>query len=736
MRVLTVHDHKTALWLVIIMCVTHSHSVTLAPETHSQDNTEPNLNQPTDLYLLRLHGCTDNNTTEMTGAGQLAVEEVNSQFDLLPGYTLKLLESEQNECVPTTKDGSFIINYVSEVFHSGKCVVGIIGPGCSDVQACEFISAFSSKQKVALVNLHLTESPTGGVPYSFGLLETTEVLANAALQLVKKYNLRLLVVYETVYESISLHFEELWRKSCAAENVTLMLSEISSLNHSILNLTKEHDIRTIIAFASHEKIGRLLCIAQQRGLVYPHYQWIFVNRGGSLRDVLLEEQYPCTVDQISRAANGTLFIQHRLTPQSNSTQDSVKSKNIQLLGSPLTALYYDSVWAFSLALNLSLPVRHQKNDTSRTCSNRVTKEALSRVEFTGMSGNIRFDRLTHNVRRLVDISQVVQNATQLVAYYNPETGLIIDTTSQQYIQTYEYFRVDIATPLWASVLYILLITVILMITIIGNMLALVYRQEKVIRASSPKLVQLACIGCYILSAGNYIFVARNWSNYHPNHSIKCALGRVVEVLVPVGFTLLFGAILTRTWRIYRIFVYYQNPGRFLSDFTLITAVITLAAVDIVLVSIWSITDPYKSTVVSRTIHNIKLTQIREEVHCHADHYLEWYVVVISFNAVIMALMVLVAVVTQRRIPQAQRDFSTRQIIITVYLLSIICGLGFTIFFVCQSSITTIGIETLVLSLTFDLCILICNLTLFLPPIAQVMSHKRQQHLYHSDSLIP
>ena len=721
MSVLAVH--KTALWLallVVIMCIS------IVPGAHSQGHTETDLNQPTDLYLLQLHSCMVNTTTEMTRAGQLAVEEVNGQIDLLPGYTLKLLESEQSECV-STEDNSFIINYVSEVFHSGKCVVGVIGPGCSDVQACEFISAFSAKEKVALVNLHLTESPTGGVPYSFGLLETTEVLANTVLQLVKENNLsRLLVVHEMTVDSIGLHFEDLRRNSSTKENITVKLSVIDSLNQSILNLIKENDLRTIVAFASHKKIGRLLCIAQQKGLVYPHYQWIFVNRGGSLRDVLLEEQYPCTADQISRAANGTLFIQHRLTPQSNSTQDSVKSKNIQLLGSPLTALYYDSVWAFSLALNLSLPVRRQKNDTSRTCSNRVPKEELLHVDFTGMSGKIRFDSLTHNVRRLVDISQVVENTTHLVAYYNQETGLITDTTSHQYIQTYKYIRVGVATPLGASVLCIILTTVLLTITIVGQVLAFVYRQEKVIRASSPKLVQLACIGCYLISAGNYIFVVRNWSDYHPNHSINCAFSRVVETLVPVGFTLLFGAILTRTWRIYRIFVHYRKPGQFLSDFTLIAIVITLAAVDIVLVSIWSIVDPYKWTVDRRTIHKITLTQVREEVHCYTDNYLEWFVVVISFNAIIMALMLLVAVLTQRRIPKALQDFNTRQIIVTIYLLSIICGLGFTVFlFLNQKPII---VETLVLSFTLDLCILICNLTLFLPPIAQVMSYKRQQHL--------
>ena len=724
MSVLAVH--KTALWLallIVIMCVS------LVPGAHSQGHAQPDLNQPTDLYLLKLHGCMVNTTTEMIKAGQLAVEEVNGRINLLPGYTLKLLESEQSEVV-STEDNSFIVNYVSEVFHSGKCVVGIIGPGCSDVQACEFISAFSARQKVALVNLHLTESPTGGVPYSFGLLETAEVLANAVLQLMKENNLsRLLIMYETTFESTGIHFKDLQRNSFTEENITFVRSDISMLNRSILNLTKENDIRTIIAFASHKRIGRLLCIAQQKGLVYPHYQWIFVNRGGSLRDVLLEELYPCTVDQVRRTANGTLFIQHRLTPQNNSTQDALYSKNTQLFVSQLTALYYDSVWAFSLALNLSLPVRHQKNDTSRMCSNRVTKEALSRVEFTGMSGNIRFDRFTHNVRRLVDISQVVQNATQLVAYYNPETGLIIDTTSQQYILTYKYFRVDIATPLWASVLYILLITVLLMITIIGNVLIFVYKQEKVIRASSPKLVQLACIGCYLISTGNYVFVARNWSDFHPNHSIKCALGRVLEVSVFVGFTLLFGAILTRTWRVYRIFVYYRNPGRFLSDFTLITAVITLAAVDIVLVSIWSIVDPYKWTVDRRTIHKITLTQVREEEVCYTDNYLEWFAAIISFNAIIMVLMFLVAVLTQQRIPKALQDFNTRQIIVTTYLLIIICGLGLTtFFFLHQNTNSPIIVETLVLSLTFDLCIIVCNLTLFFPPIAKVMLHRRQQHL--------
>ena len=722
MSVLAVY--KTALWLtslIVIVCVS------IVPRAHSQGHTETDLNQPTDLYLLQLHSCMVNTTTEMTRAGQLAVEEVNSQIDLLPGYTLKLLESEQSECV-STEDNSFIVNYVSEVFQSGKCVVGIIGPGCLDVQACEFISAFSAKEKVALVNLHLTESPTGGVPYSFGLLETAEVLANAVLQLMRENNLsRFLVVYETTFESTGIHFEDIQRNSSTEENITLVLSEIDSLNGSVLHLTEENDIRTILAFASHEKIGRLLCIAQQKGLVYPHYQWIFVNRGGSLKDVLTEEQYPCTIDQVRVAANGTLFIQYRLTPHSSSSYSMQDAVNIRLFSLPLTALYYDSVWAFSLALNQSLyiPVSRQKNDSSIMCSNRVTKEELLHVAFTGISGNIRFNSLTHNVRRLVDISQVLDNATHLVAYYNPETGLITNTTSLQYTQTYEYIRVGIATPLGASLLCILLTTVLLTITIVGNVLALVYRQEKAVRASSSNLVKLAWIGCYLISVGNYFFVARKWSDYHPNFSINAALNRVVEVSVSVGFTLLFGAFLTRTWRIYRIFVHYRNPGRFLSDFTLIAVVITMAAIDVVLVSIWSIVDPYKWTVKQSVIHKTKITQVREKVRYITDHYPQWFVVIIGFNAIIMALMLLISVFTQRRIPKAQRDFNTRQIIVTIYLLGVISGLGFTIFFFLnQNTNTPIVVETLVLSLTFDLCILVCNLTLFLPPIVHVLHQRR------------
>ena len=63
--------------------------------------------------------------------------------------------------------------------------------------------------------------------------------------------------------------------------------------------------------------------------------------------------------------------------------------------------------------------------------------------------------------------------------------------------------------------------------------------------------------------------------------------------LPLSFTLTLGIVTMRTWRLYRIFVHYLDPGKFLSNSALTLAVLLLASVDVAIAIIWTTVDPMK-----------------------------------------------------------------------------------------------------------------------------------------------
>jgi 7 transmembrane sweet-taste receptor of 3 GCPR len=116
-----------------------------------------------------------------------------------------------------------------------------------------------------------------------------------------------------------------------------------------------------------------------------------------------------------------------------------------------------------------------------------------------------------------------------------------------------------------------------------------FRNQRYIKMSSPHLNNLIIIGCMLtylsviflgmdsglssITAFPYICTARAW-------------------LLMAGFSLAFGAMFSKTWRVHSIFTDLKLNKKVIKDYQLFIVVGVLLGIDIAIMTTWQVADPF------------------------------------------------------------------------------------------------------------------------------------------------
>ena len=119
-------------------------------------------------------------------AAQLAIDQINNRSDVLQDYNLELLEGDSGCNVVTTT----YVSQVEQILYSGKKVVGIVGPACSE--AALSVAALAKRQIGGRNLVHVT---TGSIPLldnrakypnTFGILSSSTAYVDVIFQLMQQ----------------------------------------------------------------------------------------------------------------------------------------------------------------------------------------------------------------------------------------------------------------------------------------------------------------------------------------------------------------------------------------------------------------------------------------------------------------------------------------------------------------------------------------------------------------------
>ena len=386
------------------------------------------------------------------------------------------------------------------------------------------------------------------------------------------------------------------------------------------NVRKNY-IRVVAGLMEESHACQLLCEAKRGTIPGSGFVWVFV---GNYHERWWQNQEECTCTLTEADMNSVLLVSSQGKNTNNSkiivsgsNYSDLKAEYLDRLHkwcpstieAPNTffATVYDAVWTLGLALNDTLWGRvgagnRSYGDASILSNKSEVLESLSNslanTDFVGASGHVAFD--SKRERLGVDVVQQLQSGRNtLVGTFNAEDTLVIQDRllrwpgnatsppSNRPKQSQE------SVELWIVILCI--IPTIGGVALAIFMLAFIirYRNHLILKASGQRLNYVIFVGCFVAYSTVFVLALLESDAGRGMPSGLYSFFCIVRLYgLTVSFTLTYGTMFARAWRVYRIF---NNPfmsKRKYSDTYLMMIVGFLALIDLVILTIFVAGDRY------------------------------------------------------------------------------------------------------------------------------------------------
>ena len=699
----------------------------------------------------------------------LAARQINSEQDLLPNHNLELVHINGG-CDYIDIAVANFTEAVTTLAKENRRFVSLIGPGCS--RSTFGIAPLINRPDFNMITLHgagaSIYSNRTTYPYLFGSLGSVKSFGELSVTLMRNANWRKIAIlfhsrlyYSSLMKEISDAVTDEFKSS---ENpAEILYSSLVQLDTFLpLADVQRSRARIIFVMVPPEHLRQIMCLAYHSGMIYPAYQWVcaveitldeFIASADNVSFVYNESRYNCSHEQFEAALNNSFFMNYRLVPL-KSAQDEYSVANLtydeylemyeeeveeynsddanpfrDISTTVWAAYFYDSLWALAIALhnvtqkyNVSLS-DYQYEDESIT---KLIAEELYNVNLVGNSGPINFNRATGFVEREIDLTQIINYEEHFTAYGN--AGQIVKVRSFESIED-EFEAQNFPAHQAVAALYAI-ITFIQIVVVFGLHIAtIVHRNESYIKASSPKLNHIAFVGAYLMGVAVILFAVAE----HPTISYN-AKGNLCTAtwawLLPISFTLQIGPIVARTWRLYRIFAHYLDPGRLISNPVLITFVCILLAIDLTVAVTWTTVDPYGIIETESTLQVGPASFIMVRLGCRCQYIFVWFGIVFSFKIATLVVLFVLALLTRNI---KNQSYTTASLRVLGYLLFIVFVLGYLIYIFLVLGMYDANIDFSVLCITLNIMLLLFTVCIFIPPLSLLVRNQLKKK-YTFDNL--
>ncbi|CAH2077063.1 unnamed protein product, partial [Iphiclides podalirius] len=686
-------------------------------------------------------------------AAKLAVSHVNRR-EILPGYKLQLITND-TKCDPGVGVDRFFHALYTE---RQSRMVMLLGTACSEVT--ESIAKVVPYWNIVQVSFGST-SPALSDRTEFPLFCRTVAPDSshnpARIAFIRQHGWDTVTAFSQNEEVYSLAVNELVTQleaaniTCAA-SITFAESDFKEQ----LQQLKKLDIRIIIGSFSQEMVPKIFCEAFRLGMYGGEYAWLVAGAPPRVRGAA-----PCARAQLARALEGLVSVTaHRgivgdVVSFSGLTNEMFH-REMEGAGFPISPFAphtYDAVWAMALTLSKAeLLWRSQAESNITKASNLglgffdydrkdMAEEFLNQLanlSFLGVSGPVSFsgaDRIG------------------MSAFYQIQGGR--PKTVALYTHGREMTCLECSRPRWAGgipaarrVLVLRVDSVwaparlaVAALAAAGVALALAflafnlhYSKRRSIKLSSPRLNNMTLIGCVLVYTAVALLGVDNATlpSYVP-FSAMCT-GRVY--ILSAGFSLAFGSMFAKTYRVHRIFISNRSgvcKTKLLQDTPLISLVCALLVIDGLIVTLWATLDPMERHLKNLTVE-ISATdrsvvyQPQIEV-CKSQNTTGWLCVLYAYKGLLLLVGVYMAWETRHVKISALND--SKYIGISVYSVVITSTSVVVIGTIIseRATLAYITITSLILiATTSTLCLL------FLPKIIAIRSNTEDDPVIQSMGL--
>ncbi|CAG7672082.1 unnamed protein product [Allacma fusca] len=706
-------------------------------------------------------------------AAELALEDIN-RLNVVEGYEL-VMYTNDTKCNPGVGMDAFY-----HAIYSRKDVrtIALLGTACSEVtELLAKIVQYKNMVQVSFGSISPSLSDRAEFPYFYRTVAPVTTHDSAIIELIRLFRWDTVTFFTKNENKYTMPANHLVR---ALENANISCKAALTFSHSDvgeqLDQMKELDSRIIIASFGADIAPFIFCKVYEMKMFGSDYVWILI---GQTETTLWENEetmepistrdnrhlqfsnhssirfpssrvtspplrsstpsHNCSQWQLIMAVEHSLIVDRHNFIQTTKAADFRKRLRKILMRekhfyeeSPFAPEVYDAMWSVALGLKgfrdqYDYPfedVSYEGEDFAKNLT-----EVMKSLSFNGISGPISFsgpDRVG-----ITSISQIQGGKRRPVGLFSPLDSILNLTCSGCWKIVWHKNQVPIARRVFrvkiirveSSPYIIVAALAFLGIVMAVTFLAfnLYHRKLKYIKLSSPRLNNMVIIGCIFA----YVAVILLGSDFGPEPDGKhfAYICTVRAYLLSTGFSLAFGAMFAKTYRVHRIFTRSclgVVKNKLLRDTQLMTVVMTLLVIDCIIVSSWAIFDPMHRKLQNLTIeddpHDRSVVYQPKIEVCTSQHGHVWLSVLYGYKSLLLVVGVYMAWETRHVKIQALND--SNYIGLCVYVVVLTSVLGVTLANLVSDKVTLsfISVTALILiSTTVTLCLL------FLPKIHVIVT---------------
>ena len=269
----------------------------------------------TTLYLLNVLPYPDDRPFagwdrgfELIPAGDLAIEQINSRSDILPGYRISTISTGY-------------VNLYRYLVQPSSLVVGVVGLFCSTVTAA--ISPVANHPGIDYIQVAGSTSPlfqnVPAYPRLYHTISSSIIFNKAILRLMDKFSWKRISSIHDNSDIYSLATADNFASKVNADStlklVTCISTSLSDISDAFANLQR-NGARIVYASLTTPEAANLMCEAYKCGFLWPGYVYIFHEH---IFQILLKSETTCDERELTEALEGIFLLQYRLHAEPHDT---------------------------------------------------------------------------------------------------------------------------------------------------------------------------------------------------------------------------------------------------------------------------------------------------------------------------------------------------------------------------------------------------------------------------------
>ncbi|CAB3400199.1 unnamed protein product [Caenorhabditis bovis] len=548
-------------------------------------------------------------------AVEMALEDVNSRHDILPGYVLNMT-NHNSKCQP-----GLAMQQLYDFLYQPPTKLMLL-TGCSPVTT---VIAEAAPVWQLVVLSYGGSSPALSNRERFPTLFRTHPSANmqnpTRIRLMDKFKWKkftILMSVEEVFVSTAKDLEKHARRNGIRVDRQSFYGDPTDSMKTLLR----QDARIIVGLFYVTEARKVLCQAYHNGLYGRRYVWFFI---GWYADTWYipppEEHLNCTAEQMAKAAefhfttesvmlsrDETPAISKMTGPQFQKRLTKYFNKDTANVGGfPEAPLAYDAVWALALAFNCT---RHNLPKGVKlenfTYENKAIADALfqcvKNTSFRGVSGRVMFSDSGDRIAR-TQIEQMQDGKYKVMGFYDNTSGELEWYNREKWFggrgpppdsTVVKRHVITVSNKVYYPTIIVSSLGIILCLFI--YLFTKKHRTRLIISQSQSECNNILIFGCSLCLFSLYLLGLPSDDIAIPEEAFTLLCHARVSILL-FGFTFAYGSMFAKVWIVHRMGasenqqLASRQKDEPIAPAKFYIIVLALIGVDLFIVSVWIIFDP-------------------------------------------------------------------------------------------------------------------------------------------------